>query len=368
MTQKRRTWSIIVAALAAAFLAANAAAAPAAAANAAAPGFSVTDALGRKVSFKEPPRRIAVNGKALFMIADAIYLFPEAAERIVAIGNTAQGKYSFAAAIDPRFGEKIVLDNNAGAEAIAAARPDAAILKSSMAGSLGKTVEALGIPVVYVDFETPEQYERDLATLGLLFQNPERAAALIAAYRDRTAKVAQALSGLADGKRPRALVLYYTEQGGSVAVNVPPMGWMQSIQVKLAGGESVWKDAQLGSGWTKATIEQIAAWNPDQIYVIAYFSDLGKVIASLKADPRWAGLAAVKRGALYGFAGDYYSFDQPDPRWILGLEWMAARLNPSLFPSFDLRREARSFYREFYGLDDAAFDKIVAPYLHGDER
>ena len=362
MTHKRRLPSIVVVALAAAFLATGAWAAPAPAA------FAITDALGRKVSFASAPQRIAINGKALFMVADAIYLFPEASSRIVAIGNTAQGKYSFAKAIDPRYGEKIVLDNNAGAEAIAAAKPDAVLLKSSMAGSLGKTVEALGIPVVYVDFETPEQYERDLANLGLLFQNPARAKALIVAYRDRTAKIAKAVAGIPEDKKPRALVLYYSEQGGAVAFNVPPLGWMQSIQVKLGGGRPAWKDAQLGQGWTKATVEQIAAWDPDQIFVIAYFSDLDKVIASLKADPQWAGLAAVKKGALYGFAGDYYSYDQPDPRWILGLEWMASKLNPSLFPDFGLTNEARSFYRDFYALDAAAFDKLVAPYLRGETR
>jgi iron complex transport system substrate-binding protein len=362
MTLKRRLSSTVLAAFAAAFLATGAWGAPASA------GFAITDALGRRVAFASAPQRIAINGKALFMIADAIYLFPEASSRIVAIGNTAQGKLSFAKAIDPRYGEKIVLDNNAGAEAIAAAKPDAILLKSSMAGSLGTTVEALGIPVVYVDFETPEQYERDLANLGALFQNQARANELIAAYRERTDRVAKAIAGIPVGKRPRTLVLYYSEQGGAVAFNVPPLGWMQGIQVKLAGGQPVWKEAQLGQGWTKATIEQIAAWNPDQIFVISYFSDLDKVIASLKADPQWAGLAAVKKGALYGFAGDYYSFDQPDPRWVLGLEWMAAKLNPALFSGFDLKKEARSFYRDFYAFDDAAFDKLVAPYLHGETR
>ena len=40
---------------------------------------------------------------------------------------------------------------------------------------MGDGLAALGIPVVFVDFETLEQYSRDLATLGQLFQNPERA-------------------------------------------------------------------------------------------------------------------------------------------------------------------------------------------------
>jgi ABC-type Fe3+-hydroxamate transport system, periplasmic component len=344
----------------AAFVAAAAFATPAAGT-----GISITDALGRKVEFAKAPQRIAVTGKALFMVADAIYLFPEASSRIVALGNTAQGKLSFSKAIDPRYGDKIALDNSAGAEAIAAAKPDAVILKSSMAGSTGKAVEAIGIPVVYVDFELPEQYERDIANLGALFENSERADEIIAMYKARTDRIAKALAGLAEGKKPKALVLYYTEQGGAVSFNVPPLGWMQSVQVRLAGGDPVWKDAQLGQGWTKASIEQIAAWNPDQIFLIAYFSDLDSVIAKLKADPQWAGLAAVKKGALYGFAGDYYSYDQPDPRWILGLDWLASKLHPELLPGFDMKKEVRDFYRDFYGMDDAAYASVITPYLQG---
>jgi iron complex transport system substrate-binding protein len=329
----------------------------------AAPGFVVTDALGRKVAFKEAPKRIAVTGKALFMIADAIYLFPEAGSRIVALGNTFQGKLSFAKAVDPTFADKMALDNNAGAEQIAAANPDAVILKSSMAGSVGKAVETLGIPVVYVDFETPEQYVRDLATLGLIFQNEARAKELVAAFQARVDRAAKALSGLGESQKPRVLVLYYNEQGGTVSFNVPPLGWMQSTQVNLAGGRAAWEGAQLGQGWTKVTIEQIASWDPDQVYIIAYTVKPEDVVAKLKADPQWAGLAAVKKGALYGFAGDFYSWDQPDPRWILGVDWLAAKLHPDRFPGFDMKADIKAFYRDFYAMDDAAYKAAIEPYL-----
>ena len=328
-------------------------------------GFTLTDALGRKVVFKEAPKRIAVTSKALFMIADAIYLFPEAGSRIVAIGNAAQGKLNFPKAIDPRFADKLALDNQAGAEQIAVASPDAIVLKSSMAGSLGKSVEALGVPVVYVDFETPEQYERDLKTLGTLFQNEARAKELVAAFKVRVDRVGKALAGIDEAKKPSVLVLYYSEQGGAVSFSVPPPGWMQTTQVRLAGGRPAWESAQLGQGWTKVTIEQVAAWDPDQIYVVAYISEADKVVAKLEADPQWAGLSAVKKSAIYGFAGDYYSWDQPDPRWVLGLDWLAAKIHPEKFPAFDMAADIRAFYRDFYGLEGAAYKSIVEPYIAG---
>ena len=327
---------------------------------------TVTDALGRKVTVARPPQRIVVVGKALFMIADAVYLFPEASARVAAIGKTVQNKVDFIPVIDPNYASKMILESTAGAEQIAAAKPDLVLLKSSVAESLGKPVEALGIPVVYIDFETPEQYWRDLATLGQLVQNEARAKQLIAFFQQRLDRVTKAMADLKDDQKPRVLLLYYSEQSGAVAFNVPPLQWMQSMLVQTGGGRPAWKDAQLGQGWTKVTLEQIATWDADQIYVIVYSGNVNDAIKKLKADPQWQALRAVKQGKLYGFPADYYSWDQPDPRWILGLTWIAAKMNPDRFKDLDMQQEARTFYKDLYNLDDAAYQKSIQPNLTGD--
>src|SRR5512136_1394927 len=179
-------------------------------------GITVTDALGRKVTFAKPPQRIVVVGKALFMIADAIYLFPEAPARVAAIGKTMQNKVDFIPVIDPNYASKTILESSAGAEQIAAAKPDLVLVKSSVAESLGKPVEALGVPVVYIDFETPEQYWRDMATLGQLFQNEARAKQLTSFFQQRVDRVTKAVTDLKDDQKPRVLLLYYSEQSGAV--------------------------------------------------------------------------------------------------------------------------------------------------------
>ncbi|MEM5774164.1 MAG: ABC transporter substrate-binding protein, partial [Anaerolineaceae bacterium] len=177
-------------------------------------GFSVTDALGREVHFNEPPSRIVLAGRALFMVADAIYLFPEAGGRIIGLGQTNQGSGNFISLIDPDYEAKAVLEREAGAEQIAPLRPDAVILKSSLAQTLGSSIEALGVPVVYVDFETPEQYTRDLQILGTLLQNETRAAELVNLYQERLDAVAHKLEGLEPADRPRTLLLYASSEDG----------------------------------------------------------------------------------------------------------------------------------------------------------
>jgi len=329
-------------------------------------GFYVTDALGRVIHFDKAPERIVLAGKALFMVADAIYLFPEAGKRIVALGSTQQGSGNFIPMIDSTFSSKITLDSSAGPEQIAAAQPDCVIMKSSNVNSLGKPLEALKIPVVYLDFETPDQYQRDLKTLGQLFQNPDQAAKLAAYYQGKVDAISKAVSGLTDAQKPRTLVLYYNEKNDTVAFNVPPMSWMQTLQIQTAGGQPVWADANPGSNWATVSLEQIAAWNPDVIFIVAYFNPVNDVVAKLKADPKWQGLSAVKNNKLYGFATDVYSWDQPDTRWILGLTWVASKLHPDLFPGLDITKEAQSFYQDLYGMDEASFQKNIQPLLTGD--
>lgn len=339
---------------------------PTAAAPTAAPGpITVTDALKREVTFQQLPQRIAVVGKALFMVTDVIYAFPEAAQRVAAIGNTAQGRLDWTPVVDPSYNAKTILASDAGPEQIAAVKPDAVLLKSSNAEKLGKPLEALGIPVVYVDFETPEQYQRDLATLGQIFGNPARAQELAAFYQTQVDKITQATANLADAQKPKVLLMYYTDRDGAVAFNVPPLAWIQTQMTEAAGGQPVWQDAQLGNGWTKVNLEQIAAWDPDQIYIAAYFNPINDVVEKLKADPQWQKLRAVKDGRLYGFPGDYYSWDQADTRWILGLNWLAGKVQPDLFKDLNLDQTARTFYKTLYGLDDAAYDKNVKPNLTG---
>lgn len=337
-------------------------------APAAADSFSVSDALGRSVTFQKAPQRIVLVGKAVIMIADAVYMFPEAGKRIVAIGSTTQGNINFIPMIDPAYKTKMILDSNAGVEQVAAAQPDCVIMKSSNAQTLGKALEAVKIPVVYLDFETPEQYQRDLKSLGQIFQNPARASQLAALYQAKVDAITKTVSDLKDDQKPRALILYYTEKDGAITFSVPPLGWMQTLQVTLGGGRPVWQDANPGSGWTKVSLEQVAAWKPDAIFVIAYTSPINDVVKKLKADPQWQGLGAVKNNQIYGFVTDVYSWDQPDARWILGLTWVAGKLHPDLFPNLDITKEAQALYKELYGMDEASFQKNIQPILTGDVR
>ncbi len=325
----------------------------------------VTDGLDRTLIFPEPPQRWVIAGRATPLVADAFYMFPEAGERLAGIELRQQSANNAQALVDPTYDQKTFLEMNAGPEQIAPLKPDLVLLKSFMADRLGAPLEQVGIPVVYVDLESPEQYIRDITTMGQLLGNPARAQEILDFYRQRVERVQQAMAGLTEEQKPAVLILQYSDKGGDVAFNVAPASWLQTTMTEMAGGIPVWTEATEQGGWTVVNFEQIAAWNPDQIYIVSYFTNPEEVVAQLKADLRWQALKAVQNDQLFGFTKDFYSWDQPDPRWILGLQWLATKIQPERATGIDIRQEINEFYTQMYGLEPATIEAEVMPLMKG---
>ncbi|HEY45120.1 MAG TPA: ABC transporter substrate-binding protein [Anaerolineae bacterium] len=323
----------------------------------------VTDAMGRVIMLPHLPQRIVVPGKGTWMPGHVLYMFPEASERVLAMEERKGSASDFLPLIDPSFNDKPHVEYGASAEQIVPLNPDAIVMKSYMAETLGEPLELLGFPVIYVELETPDQFFRDLATLGQLLGNEARAQEIEAYYQTRIDRVEQGVSG---AERPRVLVIQHNSSGEEVAFEIPPAAWMQTIQVEMAGGTPVWREASQGGGWTVVNLEQIAAWDPDIIFVIAFRADPGELVEELKADPKWQALQAVQNEKLYGFPLDIYGWDLPDPRWILGLTWVATKIHPNRFADIDMMQEVYDFYGQMYGMDRAAVEEHILPVLKGD--
>ncbi len=308
-------------------------------------------------------QRLVLGGKAVVMVADAVYLFPGMGSRVLAVAGADQGLGVFLSAIDPTFAAKPLLDRNAGAEVYASFKPDAVIMKSSMKKSSGPALDALGIRQVYLSLETPEDYLIDIKALGHFLGMEKRAAQLVDYYSSRLALV-ESKAAMAKSPKPRVL-LVQAGSGSDASWEVPPETWMQTRLVDISGGQAVWKHANPGAGWARVNVEQVAAWNPEVVFVVDYRGDSAAAARTFASDPRLAKLAAVGSGKVFGFPQDFYSWDQPDTRWILGLQWLAFKLNPEIFAGFSLKEEARSFFSTLYGMDESAFSRLIEPRLAG---
>jgi len=310
------------------------------------------------------PQRIVMGGRAVVMVADAVYAFPEARSRVLAVGGTDQGLGTFLKLVDPSFKETPALQRQSGAEVYASFRPDLVIAKAAMRSQIGAALDALGIKSLYLNLESPEDYYTELVDLGRILGNQGRGTELVAYYKDVVARAAEATGSPAAGTgiKPRVLVI----QSAGGAYQVPPESWIQTRMVELAGGTPVWRGANPGSGWARIGPEQVAVWNPDAVFVISYNQDVSGIVEGFKNDSRFAALGAVRSGKVWGFPQDFLSWDQPDTRWGLGLLWMTNRLYPGRLAGYSAEAEARRFFRLFYGLNDTVFNTEILSRFAGD--
>jgi len=298
------------------------------------------------------------------MTLHVLYMFPQARLRLVGMEQKGPGGDEFLALVDSTLSRKTIL-RTPGPEEIAALHPDLVLSRGSTIDPLAMALDRLRIPVVYLGLETPEQFSLDVTNLGVLLGDPGRARQINTFYQSRLAHIRAGWQGAA---RPRVLLLEYSDRGGPAAVRVPARPWMQTLEVERAGGEPVWLDAaDFTSGWTVTNVEQIARWDPDQIVVVVWYTlDPAHVLATLRADPQWSALRAVKTGELHAFPSDVYGWDSPDPRWLLGTTWLAKALHPDRFADLDLDAEVHAFFGTLYGLDASVIDTSIRPRIRLD--
>ncbi len=330
---------------------------------------TITDAAGRTVSLEQLPRRIVVVGRGPFMALHLLYMFPEGRTRLVGAESRSATPSDFLPYVQPDFLERIVgMAANPNAEQIATLEPDLVIIKSVALEQIGESLAQVNIPVVYLGLETPEQFFQDVTNLGALLGNPTRAQGIIAFYQARLERIEAGVADIPENERPRVLLLEHSDRSGEVAGRVPPLVWMQTIQVEAAGGVPVWREAvQVTDGWTVVNFEQIAAWDPDKIFmVISYQLDPQEVIDGFKADPQWRALSAVQNEELYAFPGDIFGWDTPEARWLLGVNWLATRLHPEVFADLDLETEIYTFFGELYDMERDVIDSAILSQVYLD--
>ena len=323
----------------------------------------VTDAAGNAVTLDQPAARVVVIGAAPFIPLHMFYMFDQARDRLAGFEVRGQITDEFLELIDPDLSLKQTLAANPGPESVAALAPDLVITKSTVEGQAARTLKALGIPVMHVGAETSDMFLKDIRNLGKVLGEERRADTIVRFYTDRLAQIHQAVAGVPDPSRPRVLVLEYSSRGNRQALNVPAPEWIQTQQAVISGGRLVWTDSvSIRDGWQITGFEQIAAWDPDKIFLIVWFQLKGRqVLDSLYQDPKWASLSAVKHRELHLFPQDIFGWDSASPRWILGALWMAKQTYPDRFADLDIPRIVRAFYTQMYGLDPETIAAHLMP-------
>lgn len=327
------------------------------------PLLEATDSLQRTVVLSSVPEEIVIGGKATMIAADALYLFPGARDSVKALGVTDQGLGDFFSLIAPGLSQDSRLSHSAGLEEIMALKPDLFITKSRNYDPLGEQLESLGVPVFTLELENPEDYSQEILQLGKLLGREERANEISEYYTGTLESITKVTDELSESDRPSVLLLYATSKDGISSYSVAPDSWIQTFMVEAAGGRAIWKGTNSTPGWMTVNIEQIAAWDPDRIYIVSYRSPATSFVEAIYSSELFSELSSTKKALVKPFPADYHSWAQPDTRWILGLQYLAWDLHPELYTDTDFSGILEGFYTGLYGVnDEAALEDIKTRY------
>lgn len=283
---------------------------------------TVTDDTGFSTTFPAPPLRIVSLNPGL---TETIYAIG-AGDRVVAV-DAFSNYPAEAAAVQPR----LETYPSPSLETLVSLKPDVVL---SMVES-DDTVSALRRQGVRVLKLFPRDYDAGVATirtLGRLFGQSATADGIAQDMLDRRDAV---VAAVADAPAPRV----YEELDATDATRpfvAGPNGFYGQL-IDLAGGSNVFGD--LPGDFGQVGAESVIQRDPEVI--ILTDSDLPfnpQTSDMVAARPGWDTITAVQNGAIYPVNSVYYTTF--GPRMIIGLETLAARLHPDLFPQAQLAAAA----------------------------
>lgn len=315
-----------------------------------------TDSLGRTVLLPEKIEKVALSGPL-----SQIYVFPLCPELLVGFSkafSTDAEKYIPSEYLSlPELGQLYGGKGTMNLEALLAAAPDVIIdvgqAKNGMADDFDKLTGQTGIPFVHID-ATVQTASEAYRKLGELLGDSTRALQLAEWCEKALADITSIMEKV-DAAGARKSVVYCL---GPKGLNVLASGSYHVEIVSLVAENAAAVDNVVSHGDGNETdMEQLILWNPD----VLLFQH-NSVFEEVEGSSVWGQLSAVQRGEYYEIPSGPYGWISSPPavQCYLGLLWLADTLYPN-YVDFDLKEEASSYYRLFYGFDmtDEAYSELV---------
>ena len=244
-------------------------------------------------------------------------------------------------------------------EELARVNPDLVIQWAGRGPDFVDPITNAGLNLMTIMYGTEERTRDYMTMAAKALGRPERGAQLIEWRARVQAEIAARTAGLAEAERPSVLYLLRAME------NLQASGTQDNYNAwyhALAGGRNAAED--MVGGWADVSVEQVAAWNPDVIFLNSFEADL--TIDRILNDPVLSLTKAARTGRVYKMPLGGYRWDPPSAESPLTWMWTAELLHPDLF-DFDLRAEMRAAYRMLYdhALTDAEIDGILWMDMQG---
>lgn len=317
---------------------------------------------GRTVTLSAPAQRIA---SIPIPMASTLIAIDGATDRLVGMNPTAKSAImeGILGRIFPQ-ARDIPSDITApnfipNVEELARVNPDLVIQWAGRGPDYIDPVTNAGLTLMTIRYGSEELTREYMTMAATAMGRPERIAALIDWRAQVQADIEARTAGLADEDRPT--VLYLLRAMDNLRASGTADNYNAWYHV-LAGGRNATED--MIGGWADINVEQVAAWNPDVIFLNAFEADL--TLDRIHSDPILSLTNAAQNGRVYKMPLGGYRWDPPNQESPLTWMWTAILLHPDLF-DYDLRAEMRAAYRVLYDheLTDADIDEILWMDMQG---
>ncbi|MGE0417886.1 MAG: ABC transporter substrate-binding protein, partial [Acetobacteraceae bacterium] len=325
----------------------------------------VTDAAGRTVQLKSLPERIVLgfNFDEFTAIAG-----PAGWDRVVGFSKSLWAGwrpsiYKRYQAVIPRLDTLpdvgSTSDNNYSIEKVIGLRPDLVIMAEWSFSVLGQAVaqlDALGIPVLVIDYnaQDPAKHAASTIAMGIATGNEERARALAGTYLAKVADIQK--RSAAAGSHPKV----YFELGQAGADTIGNTYWkgMWGRILDLMGANNI-AAGKIPGAWGPLNPEYVLGSDPDAIFIAGsswvnrpkavltgYDADIATTRASLApyaARTGWPGLRAIRNGQLFAIEHGLCRC-LPD---YTAMYYIGRQIYPAQFADIDPVGELRGYHEKW---------------------
>jgi iron complex transport system substrate-binding protein len=246
------------------------------------------------------------------------------------------------ARVDPSFAWKpmILKGHGINIEQVIALNPDVAFAYAAFNGDEVEQLENAGIKVIGLKGENLQESYRAVRLAGRVLGCEIRAEAYIGDCEKLLDMVRKRVLHLPPDKQMKVMFA-----GPRSAYTVATGEMLTSEIITIAGGRNVANG--LKGFWADVSPEQVAAWNPDVIFIGSTLDTYG--VRQVLDNPQFSTIKAVRNRRVYAFPSNIGWWDFPAPHCVLGAVWVAKTLYPERFADVDVTQVADDFYRKYMG-------------------
>jgi iron complex transport system substrate-binding protein len=314
---------------------------------------SIADATGRTVTAPDRVMRVYPAGPPA-----AVELYTLAPDLLMGwlepIGPEAREFLLAEIAARPQMPRLTGHEGNINFEALTSLKPDLIVdignIDASFASLADRVQQQTRIPYALLDGHL-ERIAATYRALGHLIGRTDEAEKLAGSAEATIAIITERSAAVPGERRPR---VYYARDKSGLQTGFGRS--MISEPIEFVGARNVADELHGAHG--VATIDQVRAWDPEII-----IASNAEFAASVRRDPDWAAIAAVKSGRVYlspRLPFGWVDFP-PAVNRLIGLWWLAKILYPNHFPE-DIKQLARDFYTTFYHVTPTAaqIERVLA--------